>query len=89
MAAVGVLANFQSAGPKLLWDSEHPHLGCKKFCQGTTRTWGETYRCCLLAREREEIAKVSYGSLETLVNFRSCITSIYQRSCAGKAKKRK
>lgn len=57
MAAVAVLANFQSADPKLLWGYEHPHLGYKKFCQGTARTWGETYWRCLLATEAKEIAK--------------------------------
>lgn len=67
MAAVIVLANFQRADPKLPWGSEHPHLGCKKLCQELQRTRGETYRCCLLAREAEEIAKVSFGSLEMLI----------------------
>lgn len=58
MAAVGLLANFQSADPKLLWGSEHHHPEYMKFCQGTTRTWGEAFWCCLLAREVKEIASV-------------------------------
>lgn len=61
VAAVGILANFQCADPKLLWGFEHPHLGCKKFCQGTTKHREKQSGAACLPEKQRKFLKCHLG----------------------------